>query len=218
MVTFYRAPVRPATILHIYKGGAKKRWFRAMGELRFCPFCREAFDDVTHCPEHELELVPWLALRGARGSSQTDGPVAWFSPRHGRGLVAAGALLTLLSFAVLSLARVHGDVTMGADMLRFAMTGRAPRLWLVPAAAIAQLAVLYRRRTPQAMRGARLVTLMLSLVPSAAVVWALAGVDEAVGLLAERSGKSLHVDLGAGAIAIWLSALPMIVGSLRLGK
>ena len=35
----------------------------------FCPFCRESFEGETHCPEHELALVPFDRLEGATNSS-----------------------------------------------------------------------------------------------------------------------------------------------------
>lgn len=188
-----------------------------MDHVLFCPFCGEAFEGETRCPAHELELVPWRELPGPVREPPPDEPLPWFSPRLGRGFVASGAGLALLAFAVLPLARVEGDLQMGGSMLALALGG-TPRLWLVPAAAWAQLAILYRRRTPSAMRGARLAVALVALVPVLAGVWTWVGAHAAVELLAEGTRQQLHLRPASGAYVLALAVAAMLVGAFRLGE
>jgi hypothetical protein len=187
-----------------------------MEDVLFCPFCGEAFEGETRCPAHELLLVPWGDLPRSERALPDDEKVPWPSPRLGRGYVAFGAGLTLLAFAVLPLARVEGALSMGGSMLRLALGG-TPKLWLVPAAACAQLAILYRRRSPASMRSARLAVALVACVPVFACVWTWVGADAAVTVLAERLGQKLHMRPGLGAYAIALAVAAMLVGAVRLG-
>lgn len=187
-----------------------------MEPVLFCPFCREAYEGATHCPEHELALVPFARLPVRAKPVTDDEPLAWYSPRLGRGFVAFGALLTALAFAVTPIATVEEPVRMGGVMLRLALLG-TPKLWLIPMAVLAQAAVLYRRRTPRAMRGARVVVPLVSLVPTAAALWTLHGIFAAVSLWAARNGQQLEPRLGAGVYLIASGGLLMLWGGLRFG-
>jgi hypothetical protein len=187
-----------------------------MDTVLFCPFCGEAFEGPTHCPEHELTLVPWAALPKIEPPAGEHEPLPWHSPRGGRAWVATGAALILLAFAALPLARVGGALHMGGSMLRLALAG-TPRLWLVPAAAWAELLILYRRRTPRSMRGARLAAILIAGVPALAVLSTWLAARQAVALLAERTRAQLFLHIGAGAYAIWLATLPLLFGAARLG-
>ncbi|MDH5671403.1 MAG: hypothetical protein OEZ06_04590 [Myxococcales bacterium] len=187
-----------------------------MDQVLFCPFCRESFEDQSHCPEHELELVPLLALPKRRREFGDDEPLSLLSPALGRGALALGAVATLLAFVALPLARVDGPVAMGGTMLRLALSS-TPKLWLVPAAASACLSTLHRRRTPRGMRGARLALLVLSVIPPAVVVWTYRGVVEAVALLSVTTLQPLTPSLALGAFAVIGAALPACYGALRLG-
>jgi len=188
-----------------------------MDDVLFCPFCGEAFEGETRCPAHELRLVPWRELpRRERAAPDDDAELAWSSPRLGRGPVAFGAGLALLAFAILPLARVEGALQMGGSMLVLALSG-TPKLWLVPAAAWAQLAILYRRRSPAAMRSARLAVALVACVPLLTCVWTWLGAHEAVSLLAERTRQDLHMRPALGAYAIALAVLAMLAGAIRLG-
>jgi hypothetical protein len=188
----------------------------AMEDVLFCPFCGEAFEDETRCPAHELRLVPWNELpAGERAASDENRELPWTSLRLGRGFVATGAALTLLAFA-LPLARVEGAVPMGGSMLVLALGG-TPKLWLVPAAAWAQCAILYRRRSPIAMRSARLAVALVACVPVLACVWTWLGAREAVSLLAASTRQDLHLRPAPGAYTIGLAVASMLVGALRFG-
>jgi hypothetical protein len=188
-----------------------------MDDVLFCPFCGEAFEGETRCPAHELLLVPWSALPRRERALPEDEKLPWSSPRLGRGYVAFGAGLALLAFAALPLARVEGALPMGGSMLVLALGG-TPKLWLVPAAAWAELAILYRRRSPAAMRSARLAVALVACVPVFACAWTWVGADAAVSLLAERTGQELHMHPGLGAYAMMLAAAAMFAGAVRLGK
>jgi hypothetical protein len=187
-----------------------------MHDVLFCPFCGEAFEGEMRCPAHELRLVPWNALPRSSGAGEDDRALSWPSPRLGRGYVAAGAVLSLLAFAALPLAQVEGGLRMGGSMLTLALTG-THKLWLVPAAAWAQLAILYRRRTPRAMRGARVAVALVACVPALAAAWTWAGARSAVSLLAERTGQPLQMHAASGAYALALGCALMTFGALRVG-
>jgi hypothetical protein len=187
-----------------------------MSQVLFCPFCGEAFEGETRCPAHELRLVPWQDLPQPDRVPPDDRPLPWSSPRFGRGYVAAGAAIALLAFAALPLARVEGALQMGGTMLALALSG-THKLWLVPAAAWAQFAILYRRRTPAAMRGARLAILLVGLVPALACGWTWLGAHDAVSLLASRTRQELHMRAALGAYAIAAAVVLMVTGAVRLG-
>lgn len=181
----------------------------------FCPFCREPFEGLAHCPAHDLLLVPFRDLGPEQDPARDTEPVSRFQPGFGRGFVFAGAALTFLAF-FFSLASLSGQVNITNSMLELAR-GRAPRLWLVPLAAAAQLVVLHRRRSLFSLRGARLTVLVFALVPSAAVASALFGIERAAQLLGERMSSTIDMQIGAGAWLVWLAALSSLYGGLRLG-
>jgi hypothetical protein len=187
-----------------------------MDEVLFCPFCGEAFEGETRCPEHELLLVPWGALPTVRPPVSPHAALPWYAPGSGRALVAGGALLTLLAFVALPLARVDGALQVDGSMLRLALQG-TPRLWLVPAAAWVELAILYRRRSPISMRGARIAVLVAGCGPLLTVLSTWLAAKRAVALLAERTHSELHPHFGAGAYAVGVATLLLFAGGLRLG-
>jgi hypothetical protein len=179
----------------------------------FCPFCRESFEGIERCPSHDLALIDFRELARAELASD-DARLPVQSLRGGRGWLFAGALLTLCAF-FLPLAQLSGAVDVENSLGE--LTARAPRLWLVPAAALATLSVLARRRTPAGMRGARLVVGLLALVPSAVVVATLVGTRTATAQLAESLGSQVHAHVGAGAWLVWGALAPLLWGSLRFG-
>jgi hypothetical protein len=183
----------------------------------FCPFCGDGFEGLTQCPDHELALVPWQELPKAKRSDPPELDLAWHSPRLGRAWLALSSLFMLGGFASLPLGRVTGaSGSMGGSMLQLALHG-AHKLWLVPAASAVLLALLYRRRSPRAMRAARVAAAFTAMVPSFALVWAWSSTLEAVALLAERSGEVLVPELASGAYTILLATIPGLIGALRFG-
>lgn len=186
------------------------------GELRFCPFCREGFE-LDVCPDHDLPLVPWLALPCTRATLDPWAPLAWHSLRLGRGWLALGAGLTLVAFVAGSLVSVPADPRRDGHMLSLALRS-APKLWLVPAAALGQLSILLRRRTPVSMHGARLAAAFLALVPLAVSAWTWRGVTDALALLGARTGQVLVPRPAFGAYVLAVATLCAFVGAARLGS
>jgi hypothetical protein len=185
-----------------------------VASVLFCPFCRESFEGETVCPEHELGLVPWSEL--PKPERPDDVPLAQWSPALGRGALAAGAIGTLLAFLVAPLASTEGVLHMSGSMLKLATHG-SPKLWLVMMGALAQLAVLMRRRTPLALRRARVAALIVALVPLLAAGWAFRTAQEATAQLAAREGGAIVVRLDLGGYALIACALLSCIGALRLG-
>jgi hypothetical protein len=184
--------------------------------MLFCPFCREAFDDVTRCPEHDVELVTLRELaRFAQASASDDAPLGLWSPRRSRGLVAAGAVLSLIAF-VCPFGSLEGDVARSSTLLSLAR-GHALRLWIVPLSALTLLLMLYRRRRPAALRAARVAALFVSLLPSAVVFYTWLGAGEAARALASRSAQRVVFHAGIGAWLVWGSGVLLIWGSVWLG-
>jgi hypothetical protein len=130
-------------------------------------------------------------------------------------VLALGAVLSLGAF-LLPLGHVEEGLRMGGSMLALALHS-APKLWLVPAAAWAELAILYRRTSAPAMRSARLAALLVACVPAVAVAFTWSGARRAVELLGARGGQALSLELGAGGYLIAVATLLMVLGAARLG-
>jgi hypothetical protein len=144
-----------------------------------------------------------------------DQQLAWWSTRFGRGFVYAGALFTLIAFFC-PFGHLLGDVTLSNSLFTLAR-GRALRLWVVPVAALSLLLMLYRRRTPAAMRGARLGSLFVSCLPSVVVAVTWFGARAAAEAMATSSGGDVTFQLGLGAYLVFFSGALALVGSARLG-
>ena len=102
-----RHPHIRAATQPLLSAARQARYMMHMPEVLFCPFCGEAFEGETRCPEHELLLLPWTELPRKPRAADAHAALPWYSPRAGRGGVFAGACIALLSFAALPLARVE---------------------------------------------------------------------------------------------------------------
>jgi hypothetical protein len=184
--------------------------------VRFCPFCREAFEDCERCPSHDLQLV---SLRELSAISAADVPddmtLPIWSGRLGRAELCAGACLTVIGFFC-PFGSLSGDLTLTSTLYALA-SGRAPRLWIVPMAALALVMLLVRRRSGPALRGARLSALIVSILPSAVVLFTWFGARAAASQIALQTHGEISFRLGAGALIVWLALLPLLWGSLHLG-
>jgi hypothetical protein len=184
--------------------------------MLFCPFCREAFDDVTRCPDHDVQLVTLRELgQLAAAVSADDSPLPFMSPRCGRWQIAVGALATLVAF-VCPFGELAGETSVQNSLLTLAR-GRALRLWIVPAAAFALLLMLYRRRTPRQLRGARLGALFVGSLPSVVVAYTWYGAHQAATALATKTASAVAFHVGFGSVLVFASALILGWGSVRLG-
>lgn len=188
--------------------------------ILFCPFCRECFEGETQCPDHELTLVPLEKLpprpEDAKAAPKEDEHLAVFDLRYGRAIVAAGALIAIVSFFCPYLTRA-GDghvITFSAAQLA---TTVAPNLWTVPFAAVVLLGILARRRTLAQMRGARLVVVLMGLFPAISGGYTvLRSLRVAQDLIRER-GVELEVSVEWGLwITVW-ATLVIVLGGVRLG-
>ncbi|MEY4582312.1 MAG: hypothetical protein RL701_7015 [Pseudomonadota bacterium] len=190
--------------------------------MLYCPFCRELFDvdaqqrPKARCPDHDLELVTLRELaRYSELSAADDQPLALWSPKRARGWLALGALTTLIAF-LCPFGSLVGDTELSNTLFMLAR-GQAVRLWVVPTAAFALFLMLHRRRTPVALRGARLAALFVSVLPSVVVFMTWRGARAAAHALADRTVSHIEFQLGSGAWLVWGSGILLTFASLRLG-
>jgi hypothetical protein len=163
-------------------------------KILFCPFCRDGFEGVAECPEHELTLLP--IDRMPRLAERSFDEVAFFAdPRLGRGGVLLGAVLVAVGFLA---PFVHAR-GLDASALEVAIDG-AHNLWLTPGAAVGVLGVLWRRRSAPAMRGARLAVLGLALAGALPLVYT----SRRIGLVAEVYAAEVEWRWGLAAMAAGL--------------
>ena len=183
--------------------------------MLFCPFCKEGFDDVERCPHHDVGLVSLRALGQLSAARVPDDlRLPLWSPKLGRGLVLVASLLTLLAFFC-PFGQLLGEVTVSNTLFALAR-GRALRLWVVPMAALALILLLARRRTPAAMRGARMSALFVSCLPSSVVLITWVGASQAAALMGSSAG-TVSFRLGLGGGLVFAAGGLALAGSLRLG-
>jgi hypothetical protein len=174
-------------------------------QILFCPYCRDGFEGVAECPEHELTLVPIHRLPRRRGRFSNEVGL-FIDPRLGRGGVLLGAALVLAGF-VLPFAGARG---VEASALEVAIDG-ATNLWLTPIAAVVMLWVLWMRRTRQGMRAARLAVLGLAVAGALPLIYTC----RRIGLVADAYTTDVQWLWGLGIMAAGLVAAAL--GSMRLG-
>jgi hypothetical protein len=188
----------------------------AQHQVLFCPFCRESFEGQSHCPEHELALVP-LARLGASSAPGAEHehaddddldepevprdvrPLALLDPRQGRGGVALGALCQL---AALGLPLLRVDASEPAATYELARA--IPSLWTLLLVAFTVSYTLARRRSPRALRSLRVVVPALGAVALACLLWA----HGRFGFAAQPA---------AGSFLIAAGALLLVACGARLG-
>jgi hypothetical protein len=190
--------------------------------ILFCPFCRECFEGETRCPEHDLALVPFEQLPKtvedlAAELPRDDEDVQPFDFRFGRGVVAAGAVLFLVSFALTFVAiDVQGSAT-GFTGFE-AASGRAPNLWTVPFVGVLLIAILARRRSLAKMRSARLSILLLGLAPLFAIGYSYYNVLEGAARESARAGAhAMAVSPGLGVLVAAVGTCLVTFGARKLG-
>ena len=127
-------------------------------KILFCPFCRDGFEGLVECPEHELTLLPLDRL--PKLAEQPVPEITFFvDPRFGRGGVFLGALLVIAGFFGPFVRAGELD----ASALEVAVDG-AHNLWFTPGAALAVFWVLWARRGRRLMRDARVAVAGLALI------------------------------------------------------
>lgn len=181
----------------------------------FCPFCRECFEGVRVCPEHELTLVPFQRLprQAHEREVRWDEAVMPWEVRFGRLEIVLGVLGLVVAFAFLPLVEgAFDDRPIAWTALEIA-TSRAPNLWTVPFAAVLFVVFLFRRRTPLEMRGARLAGIALALMPAISIGYSLWNIRRAVG----AAHGAIALTPTTGAWVIGAACLLLLVGSARFG-
>ncbi|MDB4976177.1 MAG: Phosphate transport system permease protein PstA [Myxococcaceae bacterium] len=193
----------------------------AQHQVLFCPFCHESFEHQRHCPEHELELVPFDRLAShsalmepeldeldeplAGAVPAADRPLSVFELRHGRGAVALGALLNLLALG-LPLIKLGGAPSPGSV---YRLAHLMPSLWTLLLVSFTVLFVLARRRTPRRLRSLRVLVPWLALLSPVTLAWGIARFIGVSGMVDVGPGSAVYVVAGA--------SLLLLVGGLRLG-
>lgn len=184
--------------------------------VRFCPFCRESFEEAAACPEHGLALVDFRALPTADPVHDDESWLPWSEFSYGRGWLLLGACLLLLAF-VLPFAEMTGGFVAASSLYDLAAQ-RAKTLWLVPASAVAVLALFMRLRTPLALRGARLAVAWLALLPLALAAYRFSGSQDAAARLSEKGGELVVVTARSGAYVVAAGGLVLLIAAWRLGR
>jgi hypothetical protein len=191
-------------------------------KILFCPFCRESFEGERTCPEHDIPLVPLAQLKPVsheldeddeRPAPPTDDtPLALFELGHGRGLVAAGALLNALALALEFVGGKEG----GPGLRTYELAVTAPSLWTLLLVSFTLLFVLKRRRSARALRGMRVLVPALAFISPLTVSWVLWRLFRGAAVWAP-GGRHIGLDLGPAVYAVGIASLLVLAGGARLG-
>jgi len=187
-------------------------------QVLFCPFCRESFEELARCPEHDLALVAFDQLGpdplepAPDPDLVDDTPLESLELGFGRGLVGAAALLNA---SALGFEFVRGvGKSDGLTIRELAIT--APSLWTLPIVSFTLLYLLRRRRTPRALRSLRVLVPLLSLVSPLTCGWVLWRLHRGVAVWA-TGGRTIGLEPGSAWAVVALASLFMLVGGVRLG-
>jgi hypothetical protein len=185
-------------------------------QVLFCPFCRESFEGVRVCPDHDLALVPFHKLPPDPASAEApeltdDTPLETLDARFGRGFVAAGAVLN--------------GAALGAEFVRFpggsalstlALASTIPALWTVGLVSFTLLFVLRRARTLRALRALRVLVPALACVSPLALIWELVRIRSGAVLWMAQV-RSTQATPGAALYLSLLASALIAYGGVRLG-
>ncbi len=184
--------------------------------IRFCPFCRDPYEDVRRCPEHDLPLVPFEALPRRPETISPDTLLSPFSLRAGRGALGVAALLMLFVPALPWFQVRVDDRVWTASGYALAM-GRAINTWIVPAVGLGWLLVLRRFRTPRRLRAVRPAVVLLASLPPVSI--ALTWYRLELGLRgARRAGLSTAVEPRVGLLLLGAALGLGFWAAWRLGR
>ncbi len=183
--------------------------------ILFCPFCRECYEGELKCPVHELPLVEFVDLPKMAHERKLPGFEEDLEPwdaRFGRGWIALGVVFGLVGFFMPFASAVVDDqeaVWSGFDLA----AGPARTMWTIPFVLALYAWLLVRRRNIRAMRGARLVAIVLSFAPALSAGYAMVhmwrGIDELNG------GGLLEWGLGIPVMAV--GSVLLLLGAMRFG-
>lgn len=187
----------------------------APGPVLFCPFCRDSFEGLERCPDHDLVLVPFEKLPTSR-AVRDDEILPLHEWRFGRAIIFAGALLALIGyFLPLSTTTTLAEQTVTG--LRLSML-RLPYLWAVPLVSLALLAILFRARTMRMMRSMRLAVPAIALLGATAVGYAAYSIVFGARELAEAAQREIPVRLEVGFYVTMAGFWVAAAGGLLFGR
>ncbi len=181
------------------------------GELGFCPFCKQAFEDGARCPDHDLALVPAHLLPRSREDADAE-VVPLLAVGRGRLLVLVGALAVLTGFLAPNF--VDGAGRLGPKSGLATAVSTAPVLWLVPAAGALLASFSVRRTRHRDLRRARLGLLGLAIIAAVVELY----VVHRVGVAELVDGRPASIGLGVGVPLVLLGAALAGLGALLLGR
>jgi hypothetical protein len=186
--------------------------------LLFCPFCRECYEGIAQCPDHDLTLVSWEALPRSEEPEEmgSDDAVSPVDLRYGRGELLAGVAVLMMSVLSPLFRVTEGEDGRSFSLLE-AATDRAPNLWTVPFVAALVLSIVLRRRTIGQMLGARLAMLILATGPFISLGYTLWKIYDGAAQMSEVMHREVHVQLSWGVGLVLAGGALLVVGSLRLG-
>ncbi|MEM9194143.1 MAG: hypothetical protein AAGF12_33520 [Myxococcota bacterium] len=182
----------------------------------FCPFCRECFEGMERCPDHDLPLVPFEKLPKERRAVGWDQRLELHDPRFGRGIVAFSAILVFVGFAF---PMVTSTVSEPVTFSGFEVAAkRAPQLWAVPLVAIGFLVILLRRRTPRQLRGARVAIPLMSVLGATALGYTFMNIQRGAELMGSRLYQEIQIDVEWGTWVVGFGLVGALLGGFRLGS
>lgn len=185
--------------------------------VRFCPFCREPFEGLDRCPDHDLPLVEF----GEFVASSRDRLPALderLSPsdlRFGRGQIGIGAVLVLVGLgmpAVVDGFR-EGATTTGFELWQL----RADYLLVLPASVVLAVVAVFRRDTRRGLMAVRLAV-GIALVTALAALSVAAYHVQTYAAQRTSAGESGEVSPGYGVVVILCGLVMAAHATARLGR
>lgn len=191
----------------------------ASAGLLFCPFCEESFEEGERCPEHDIPLVAFDGLAKMRRRSiprdhEEVEPMEW---RYGRGVLVLGALLLIGAYALPFVESSFGNQQRVQSALGLALE-QAKNLWVLPAVAVTTLSIVFRRRTPEDMRGARVVVPVLGAMAIFSVGFTVVRIWSGADAIFERLGAQIDLHLGWGCPLLLAGAMMIFGGGFVFGR
>lgn len=186
-------------------------------QVLFCPFCRESFEGLRHCPDHDLPLVPFDRLPRDKAAASEAEPIddeqllELLEPRYGRAYVAIGAALNALALG-LEFVRFPD----GTGLTTLVLASSLPALWTLGLVSFTLLYVLRRGRTLRALRALRVLVPALAIVSPATLLWELYRIRHGAVLWVQHV-RSAQVEPGSALYVVLLAAALIFYGGVRLG-
>jgi hypothetical protein len=191
-------------------------------QVLFCPFCRESFEGLHTCPDHDLKLVPFDRLprdpHAAVADRDEDEPaftedsaLGPFEPRFGRAPVGLGAVLNALALG-LEFVRFPD----GTGVVTWQLASSLPGLWSLGLVSFTLLFVLRRGTTLRKLRALRVLVPALACFGPLLLGWELHRIRQGALLWAPLV-RSADVRAGSAVYVVCVAALLIGYGGIRLG-